>query len=55
MSNLLRGRGTVWEKATEGLPGGGALRYFLGGYVPPGTPNWHPVLKKVFPKIDTPF
>ena len=34
---------------------GGALRYFLGGYVPPGTPNWHPVLKKVFPKIDTPF
>ena len=27
-------------------PGGGALGYFLGGYVPPGTPNWHPVLKK---------
>ena len=26
--------------------GGGALGYFLGGYVPPGTPNWHPVLKK---------
>ena len=25
---------------------GGALGYFLGGYVPPGTPNWHPVLKK---------
>ena len=25
--------------------GGGALGYFLGGYVPPGTPNWHPVLK----------
>ena len=24
------------------------LRYMhpLGGYVPPGTPNWHPVLKK---------
>ena len=37
-------------------PGGrGALGYFLGGYVPPGTPNWHPVLKKIFPKIDTPF
>ena len=35
--------------------GGGALGYFLGGYVPPGTPNWHPVLKKIFPKIDTPF
>ena len=29
--------------------GGGALGYFLGGYVPPGTPNWHPVLKKNFP------
>ena len=26
--------------------GGGTLGYFLGGYVPPGTPNWHPVLKK---------
>ena len=24
----------------------GALVYFLGGYVLPGTPNWHPVLKK---------
>ena len=35
--------------------GGGALEYFLGGYVPPGTPNWHPVLKKISPKIDTPF
>ena len=21
---------------------GGALGYFLGGYVPPGTSNWHP-------------
>ena len=35
--------------------GGGVLGYFLGGYVPPGTPNWHPVLKKISPKIDTPF
>ena len=34
---------------------GGALGYFLGGYVPPGTLNWHPVLKKISPKIDTPF
>ena len=25
-------------------PGGRALGYFLGGYVPPGTPNWHPVV-----------
>ena len=35
--------------------GGGALGYFLDGYVPPGTPNWHPVPKKNSPKIDTPF
>ena len=34
---------------------GGALGYFWGGYVPPGTPNWHPVLKKISPKTDTPF
>ena len=33
----------------------GKLGYFLGGYVPPGTPNWHPILKKISPKIDTPF
>ena len=33
--------------------GGGALGYFLGGYLPPGTPNWHPVLKKIPPKTDT--
>ena len=36
-------------------PGGGVLGYFLGGYVPPRTPNWHPVLEKISPKIDTPF
>ena len=35
--------------------GGGALGYFLGRYVPPGTPNWHPVRKKISPKTDTPF
>ena len=35
--------------------GGGALRYFLVGHVPAGTPNWQPVLKKISPKIDTPF
>ena len=35
--------------------GGGALEYFLGGDVPPGTPNWHAVLEKNSPKIDTPF
>ena len=32
----------------------GALGYFLGGYVPPGTPNGTP-FKKISPKIDTPF
>ena len=41
--------------AKLGLVPGGALGYFLGGYVQPGTPNWHPVLKKNSPKIDTPF
>ena len=29
--------------------GGGALGYFLGGYGPPGTPNWHPDLEKISP------
>ena len=38
-----------------GLDPGGALEYFLGGYVPPGTPNWHPVLEKISPNIDAPF
>ena len=38
---------------TSGVGGGGLglLGYFLGGYVPPGTPNWHPVLKKFPPKL----
>ena len=41
----------IWTKLSMArTPGGGrgegALGYFLGGYVPPGTPNWHPVLKK---------
>ena len=31
--------------------GGRALGYFLGGYVPPGTPNWHPVLEKFSLKL----
>ena len=35
--------------------GGGALGYFLRGYVPPGTPNWHFFLEKSSPKIGTPF
>ena len=44
----------VWLLLGAQTPGG-ALGYFLGGYVPPGTPNGHPVLKKNSPKIDTPF
>ena len=47
--NSTQGGDTPWGG------GGGALGYFLGGYVPPRTPNWHPVLKKISPKIDTPF
>ena len=38
-----------------GEGGGWAFGYFLGGYVLPGTPNWHPILEKISPKIDTPF
>ena len=43
-----------WTNWSWYLPGG-ALGYFLGGYVPPWTPNWHPVPKNISPKIDTPF
>ena len=49
---------SIVERAQETfsvLVPGGALGYFLGGYVPPGTPNWHPVLKKNSRKIDTLF
>ena len=36
--------------------GGGHLGIFWVGMCrPPGTSNWHPVLKKNSPKIDTPF
>ena len=49
------GIGGLFVINASGEPGGGALGYFLGGYVPPETPNWHPVLKKISPKIDTPF
>ena len=44
-----RGGGSEIRGNGRGSPGGGALGYFLGEYVPPGTPNWHPVLKKKFP------
>ena len=45
LEELLKARKSL--KVSPG--GGGALGYFLGGYVPPGTPNWHPVLeKKIF-------
>ena len=32
-----------WVEAGGGGGGGEALGYFLGVYVPPGTPNWYPV------------
>ena len=35
-----------YEVNPKGVGGGGALGYFLGGYVPPGTPNCNLVLKK---------
>ena len=38
------------ETSGSALEGGRwALGYFLGGYVTPGTPNWHPVLIKISP------
>ena len=56
--NEVRDVSSIWKRIKVLLAsggGGGALGYFLGGYVPPGTPNWHPVLKKNSAKIDTPF
>ena len=47
--------GSVVKMFTAQFRPGGALGYFLGGYVPPGTPKWHPVLEKISPRIDTPF
>ena len=35
------------ELKLKGPGAGRALGYFLGGYMPPGTPNWHSVLKKI--------
>ena len=35
--------------------GGGHLGFFWVGMCRVGLPNWHPVLKKISPKIDTPF
>ena len=44
------------EEVVRSLAGGGGGTWlFLGGYVPPRTPNWHPVLTKISPKIDNPF
>ena len=53
VNNLNRIVAEIWT--SEVLARGGELGYFLGGYVPPGTPNWHSVLEKISPKIDTPF
>ena len=52
----VRNARTCFDIGCDHIPGGGGtLGYFLVGYVPPGTPNWHPILEKISPKIDTPF
>ena len=53
LKRLYFGSGNIKQGEHIHQPPGGALGYFLGGYVPPGTPNWHPVLKKISLKIDT--
>ena len=53
-TNMEQNEALVIKQKPSKIPGE-ALGYFLGGYVPPGTPNWHPVLEKISPKIDTPF
>ena len=48
----MQGATAYFSAQVEGLDprrGGGVLGYFLGGYVPPGTSNWHPVLEKISP------
>ena len=54
MTDVLIYVDVISDKQSIFFPGG-ALGYFLRGYVPPRTPNWHPVLKKISLKIDTPF
>ena len=49
MAVILINIGSSIIKDGDKILGGGGLGYFWGGYVPPGTPNWHPVLKKVSP------
>ena len=41
--------GHIADFVSRGGGGGRALGYFLGGYVPPGSPNWHPVPKNISP------
>ena len=41
---------SLWSPASEG-----GTWVFFGWVRLPGTPNWHPVLKTISPKIDTPF
>ena len=43
----------VWAWPPGG--GGGGTWVPFGWVCAPGTPNWHPVLKKISHKIDTPF
>ena len=38
---------TMWRVVVVLNPGGGTRVFFGWVYVPPGTPNCHPVLKKI--------
>ena len=40
-------KGNNGNKATGQQGPGRHFSLFLGGYVPPGTPNWLPVVKKI--------
>ena len=68
--SVLCGNVVMWYSVVQSTQNGhlytrgGGLGYFLGWYVPPGTPNWHPVLEmgqffiprsRIRPKTDTPF
>ena len=50
-NSSIAGKTMIWNIINLSQTPGGALGYFLGGYVLPGTPNWHPVLKKISSKL----
>ena len=45
-NNGNKAAGHLGQEGNRATRPGEALKYFLGGYVPPETPNWHPVVKK---------